>query len=89
MPASELKRRLGDVCGRKTGGLQNRLRGAVRRPGWVRFPSIPPHSAVSGPKALAQMCLLEGGLDRLGIRLARIGGAADDVYVGALCLKHF
>src|SRR3982074_2923442 len=32
-------------------GLQNRLRGAARRPGWVRFPSIPATlgSELAGP----------------------------------------
>ena len=38
---AELQRTSMDDSGRQARGLQNRLRGAVRRPGWVRFPSIP------------------------------------------------
>ena len=39
--AIELQRTSMDACGCQVRGLQNRLRGAVRRPGWIRFPSIP------------------------------------------------
>jgi hypothetical protein len=38
---AERVRTLADVCGWPPRGLQNRLRGAARRPGWVRFPSVP------------------------------------------------
>ena len=46
--SSELRRPPTDARGWRAGGRQNRLRGAARRPGWVRFPSIPANDSHAG-----------------------------------------
>jgi hypothetical protein len=68
MFATELKRTLGDVCGRQTGGLQNRLKGAVEvslvgsipiHPRQIRCDSQAAHWGMAQPGDLTS-----GGLGR-------------------------
>src|SRR5713101_4174102 len=44
---TELRRTLMDCRGRQTCGLQTVCGALLRRPGWVRFPSIPAKSAMT------------------------------------------